>query len=64
MTPLTTSLSIRRSPSPREQLFVELADLPRTDPDNFETLAAIGAKYGLESDPEATGRVAAEHGLI
>jgi mannose-6-phosphate isomerase-like protein (cupin superfamily) len=47
-----------------EQLFVELADLLKTDPDNFESLAAIGAKYGLESDPEATARVAAEHGLI
>jgi hypothetical protein len=35
----------------------------RTDPDNLETLAAIGAKYGLESDPEATARVAVEHGL-
>jgi hypothetical protein len=24
----------------------------------------VGAKYGLESDPKATARVAAEHGLI
>src|SRR6266540_1263807 len=47
-----------------EQLLGELADLLRTDPDNFDTLAAIGAKYGLESDPEGTARAAAEHGLI
>jgi mannose-6-phosphate isomerase-like protein (cupin superfamily) len=52
------------SPAGFEQLFVELADLLKTDPDNLETLESIGAKYGLESDPEATARVAAEHGLI
>jgi hypothetical protein len=52
------------SPAGFEQLFVELADLLRTDPDNLDTLAAMGAKYGLESDPEATARVAAENGLI
>jgi mannose-6-phosphate isomerase-like protein (cupin superfamily) len=52
------------SPAGFEQLFVELADLLRTDPNNIEATAAIGAKYGLESDPEATARVADEHGLI
>jgi hypothetical protein len=45
-------------------LFVELADLLRTDPDNVEANVALGAKYGVESDPEATARVVAEHGLI
>jgi hypothetical protein len=52
------------SPAGFEQLFVELDQLLRTDPDNFEAVSAMGAKYGLESDPEATARVAAEHGLI
>ena len=52
------------SPAGFEQLFDELADLLRTDPDNLEAAATAGAKYGLESDPEATARVAAEHGLI
>jgi mannose-6-phosphate isomerase-like protein (cupin superfamily) len=52
------------SPAGFEQLFVELADLLRTDPDNLVAAAAVGAKYGLESDPKATARVAAEHGLI
>lgn len=52
------------SPAGFEQLFVELDDLLRTDPGNLEAAAALGAKYGVESDPEATARVAAEHGLI
>jgi mannose-6-phosphate isomerase-like protein (cupin superfamily) len=52
------------SPAGFEQLFVELADLLRTDPDNIEANVALGAKYGVESDPEATARVVAEHGLI
>jgi hypothetical protein len=52
------------SPAGFEQLFVELDQLLRTDPDNFEAVSAMGAKHGLESDPEATARVAAEHGLI
>ena len=46
-----------------EQFFVELADLLKTDPDNLEAAAAL-AKYGVERDPGATARVAAEHGLI
>jgi mannose-6-phosphate isomerase-like protein (cupin superfamily) len=52
------------SPAGFEQLFVELAELLRTDPDNAEANAALGAKYGVQSDPEATARVVAEHGLI
>jgi len=52
------------SPAGFEQLFVELADLLRTDPANLEANAALGAKYGVESDPEATARVVDEHGLI
>ena len=52
------------SPAGFEQLFVELADLLRTDPGNLEANAALGAKYGVESDPEATARVVDEHGLI
>jgi hypothetical protein len=52
------------SPAGFEQLFVELADLLRTDPGNLEANAALGAKYGIESDPEATARVVDEHGLI
>jgi Cupin domain len=52
------------SPAGFEQLFVELADLLRTDPGNLESNAALGAKYGVESDLEATARVVGEHGLI
>jgi uncharacterized cupin superfamily protein len=52
------------SPAGFEQLFVELDDLMKTAPDNVEAAAALGTKYGLESDQEATARVAAEHGLI
>jgi mannose-6-phosphate isomerase-like protein (cupin superfamily) len=52
------------SPAGFEQLFVELADLLKTDPDNLAAAEALGAKYGVDSDPEATARVVAEHGLI
>ena len=52
------------SPAGFEQLFVELSDLLRTDPGNLEAAAALGSRYGVESDPEATARVVAEHGLI
>jgi hypothetical protein len=52
------------SPAGFEQLFVELAELLRTDPDNVEANVALGSKYGVESDLEATARVVAEHGLI
>jgi mannose-6-phosphate isomerase-like protein (cupin superfamily) len=52
------------SPAGFEQLFVELADLLQTDPANVEATAALGAKYGVESDPDATARVVAEHDLI
>lgn len=52
------------SPAGFEQLFVELDDLLKKDPDNLEAAAALGAKYGVASDPEATARVVAEHGLI
>ena len=52
------------SPAGFEQLFVELDELLRTDPENVAAASALGAKYGLESDQDATARVAAEHGLI
>jgi len=52
------------SPAGFEQLFVDLAELLRTDPDNFEAADALAPKYGLDSDPDATARVVAEHGLI
>jgi mannose-6-phosphate isomerase-like protein (cupin superfamily) len=51
------------SPAGFEQLFVELDDLLKADPDNIEAAVALGAKYGMQNDPEATARVAAEHGL-
>jgi hypothetical protein len=47
------------SPAGFEQLLVELNDLLKTDPDNLEAAAALGAKYGIESDSEATAQVAA-----
>src|SRR5918994_477735 len=44
------------SPAGFEQLFVELAALLRSDPDDLEAAAALGPKYGIRSDPEATAR--------
>jgi mannose-6-phosphate isomerase-like protein (cupin superfamily) len=52
------------SPAGFEQLFVELSELLETDPSNPEAALALGARYGIESDPEATARVVAEHGLV
>jgi mannose-6-phosphate isomerase-like protein (cupin superfamily) len=52
------------SPAGFEKLFVELADLLRTDPDNLDAAAALGPKYGVDSDPAATARVVAQHGLV
>jgi mannose-6-phosphate isomerase-like protein (cupin superfamily) len=52
------------SPAGFEQLFVELDHLLKTDPENAAAVAALGPKYGVESDPEATARLAAEHDLI
>jgi mannose-6-phosphate isomerase-like protein (cupin superfamily) len=51
------------SPAGFEQLFVELTELLKTDPGNVEATAALGAKYGVESDPDATALVVEEHGL-
>lgn len=52
------------SPAGFERLFVELAELLRSDPANLEAAAALGSRYGVQSDPEATAKVVAEHGLI
>jgi mannose-6-phosphate isomerase-like protein (cupin superfamily) len=52
------------SPAGFEQLFVELAALQRSDPEDRAAEAALGSRYGIESDPEATARVVAEHGLV
>jgi mannose-6-phosphate isomerase-like protein (cupin superfamily) len=52
------------SPAGFEQLFVELAELLRTDSGNVEAAAALGPRYGIHSDPDATAKVVAEHGLI
>ncbi|HEX6257641.1 MAG TPA: cupin domain-containing protein [Euzebyales bacterium] len=52
------------SPAGFEQLFVEVADLLRTTPDDAEAGAAISARYGLEYDGDATAIVIAEHGLV
>jgi hypothetical protein len=52
------------SPAGFEQLFVELAELLRLDPGNDEAVAALGPKYGIRSDPEATVKVVPERGLI
>jgi mannose-6-phosphate isomerase-like protein (cupin superfamily) len=52
------------SPAGFEQLFVELSALLETSPTDAEAALALGVKYGIESDPEATARVVAEHGLI
>jgi len=52
------------SPAGFEQLFVEIAQLLETEPDNLEASDALGVKYGVQSDPEATARILAEHDLI
>ena len=56
------------SPAGFEKFFVELADLLRTDPGQPGGQCGSGsevrAKYGVQSDPEATARVVGEHGLI
>lgn len=52
------------SPAGFEQLFVELDELLKNDPDNTEAVAALGAKYGVEADPDETARVASEHDLV
>lgn len=52
------------SPAGFEQLFAELDELLKSDPDNVEAAGALATKYGLESDLDATARVIAEHGLI
>lgn len=36
----------------------------KTDPGKLEAAAVLGPKYGVESDPEATARIAGERGLI
>jgi mannose-6-phosphate isomerase-like protein (cupin superfamily) len=51
------------SPGGFEHYFDELGEL-MTSPDfNPERLPEVAERYGLEVDPEATVRVAAEHGL-
>lgn len=52
------------SPAGFEQLFVELAELLQRDPANSDAIAALAPAYGVENDPAATARVAAEHDLI
>lgn len=52
------------SPAGFEQLFVELDQLLKTDPDNLEANTELGVKYGVQSDLEATARIVAEHELI
>jgi hypothetical protein len=42
------------SPAGFEQLFVELDELLRTDPEKVAADAALGAKYGVETDLETT----------
>jgi hypothetical protein len=51
------------SPAGFEQLFVELDEVLRTDPEDVGAASELGAKYGVESYQEATARLAAEHGL-
>jgi hypothetical protein len=52
------------SPAGFERLFVELAELLWVDPGTLEAGAALGARYGVASDPGATAGVVGEHGLI
>lgn len=52
------------SPAGFEQMFVELAHLLETDSESLEANQALGLKYGLRTDPEATARIAAKHELI
>lgn len=52
------------SPAGFEQLFVELARLLATSPSDLEARGALGAKYGVESDLDATAMLVAEHSLL
>lgn len=52
------------SPAGFEQLFVELAELLRSHPDDLDAAAALGPKFGVQSDLQATAKVVAEFGLI
>lgn len=52
------------SPAGFEQFFVELAALMGSDPDDLDAVAALGAKYGVETDHGSTARLVAEHGLV
>ena len=51
------------SPGGFEHYFDELADAMARPDFNPGMIPPIAARYGLEVDPEGTGRVCAEHGL-
>ena len=52
------------SPAGFEQLFVEVAELARTAPDDPDAEVSVIERYGLHVDMEATAPIIAEHGLI
>jgi hypothetical protein len=52
------------SPAGFDQYFVELAALIGSGQARPEVIAALNSAYGLQVDPEATARIAAEHRLV
>ena len=52
------------SPAGFDQFFVELAALVTSGPVDGEAVAALNSAYGLQVDPDATARIAAEYRLV
>ena len=52
------------SPGGFERYFAELEPLMAGGAPDIESMIALQARYGLRSDPESIGRLAAEHGLV
>jgi len=52
------------SPAGFERLFVELADLLDSAPDDAAAVAALHTRYGVQSDPGSVARLIADHDLI
>jgi len=52
------------SPGGFERYFDDLAELLKSSDFSLEQIGELGARYGLEFDPESIPRLCAEHGLV